>query len=268
MARSFDLVDRKLAEADFFLKHLMACDGDIFSASCYFSAFVAAARSVTFSLQSVSSKYEGFNDWYEQHQSRLKSDEYAKFFHQARTLGQHVGVCPLRSGSLKMNSSGQHVLAYFFRSCPDFPMVPDSDVVTACGHYMKRLAEIVFDAYQVFGRFIDPEQYYSAEAFQERGLSIEDAEEEVFGIRGWTGGCNIPIDYRWQMLRDSVPKSEIDHLLNEYLGRVRCVPKRIERPKVVESAMPDGWTRKDGWTLPPGFDDISSYLQSLRRDDG
>jgi len=266
MSRTFDLVDRKLEEADFFLSHLRTSDGNLFSAACYFSAFVAAARSVTFSLQSVMAHNKGFAKWYEGHQSRLKDDEYARFFHQARRLGQHVGASPLSSGYSRINERGELELFYTFQPCPDFPVVPDIDAIRACEYYLIRLVEIVFDAYRVFGRDIDPEQYYSEEAFHDRGLTIEDAEEEIIGVRGWTKGSDIPIAFRWQMLRDSMPKCQIDHLFDEYLGEVRSIPERLD-PPIESIKLPKGWTRKDGWLLPPGFADLNMYLDSLRNDE-
>jgi len=53
VAKSFDLVDEKLAEADFFLEKLRDSSTDFFAARCYFSAFVSPSRSVTFALQGV-----------------------------------------------------------------------------------------------------------------------------------------------------------------------------------------------------------------------
>jgi|GEM_PF-3631635 len=44
MARSFSLVDQKLAEADFFLEKLKEAGFDFFAVRCYASVFTTAAR--------------------------------------------------------------------------------------------------------------------------------------------------------------------------------------------------------------------------------
>jgi hypothetical protein len=255
--RSFDLVDYKLAEADFFLERLCETNGDFFPAGCYFSAFVAAARSVTSSLQAVMSSAEGFNAWYAEHQARLKGDEIARFFHEARNLGQHVGVSPLRSGS----SGPGGAWRYYFSPCPDFPTVPTIDVCSACRHLMVFLAKIVLDCYDRFGEVIDPEWYYTKEAYAKRGLTIEDAEEEVIGVRGWTAVPDVPMqyrlaveDYRWQMIRDSMAGCHIDDLFEKYAGRVRTVPERVEPPPAEAIPLPSGRRNVDGWHLPPGHE--------------
>ncbi len=70
--RSFDLVDLKVAEAEFFLKRLRRTRRDFFAVQCHFSAFVSAARSVTYSLQAVLSDRPGFKEWYESHQTAIE----------------------------------------------------------------------------------------------------------------------------------------------------------------------------------------------------
>ena len=66
MATSFGIVEEKLFEADFFLEKLKSCVGEVKfqEARFYMSAFIAAARSVTFTLQKSLNGIEGFEDWY------------------------------------------------------------------------------------------------------------------------------------------------------------------------------------------------------------
>lgn len=158
-----------------------------------------------------------------------------------------------------------------FTPCADFPSVPTVDVVSACIHYTTLLVEIVFDCYVKYGERIDPHQYYTREAFERRGLTVEDAESELFG---WFLGQGdhrpsilqnyIPLDYRWQMIRDSVPGCEICGLFEEYLGQTKPGPARLEPPPPESIPLPGGWTRKDQWFLPPGYDDINTYLDELK----
>ena len=58
--RSFSLVDHKVAEAEFFLQKLGDRGFNLFFLQCFVAAFVASARSITFSLQAVLGGTEGF----------------------------------------------------------------------------------------------------------------------------------------------------------------------------------------------------------------
>ena len=53
MARSFSLVDQKLAEADFFLKKLKEAGFDFLVVRCYPIAFTTIARIATYAIQTV-----------------------------------------------------------------------------------------------------------------------------------------------------------------------------------------------------------------------
>ena len=64
MTRPYLRVAGKLAEARFFYG-LLASTPNPQQAAHYFSAFVSAARSVTFTLQAVMANIPGFNAWYE-----------------------------------------------------------------------------------------------------------------------------------------------------------------------------------------------------------
>ncbi len=67
---------------------------------------------------------------------------------------------------------------------------------------MKVIVGIVFNCYEVFGEFIDPEQYYSKEAFTKRGKTIEDAYAEVYAnFCGPTDGP--PMSIRFTQCRRS-----------------------------------------------------------------
>jgi hypothetical protein len=58
------------------------------------------------------------------------------------------------------------------------------------------------------------------------GKLYKDAEEEVFGIRGWTEVPGYSEDYRWQAIRDSLVGCEIDDLFMEYIGKEAPRPTR------------------------------------------
>ena len=218
----FDLVDEKLAEADFFLDKLKDSSLNPFEARCYFSAFVSAARSVTFALQAVmKSRVYGFGEWYESKQEELRQDPLARFFHDARTEVQHMGLNLVNAGRVRTIDGKLVADLYFQSSTLGTPLknAPPYDVVTSCTRYLTAIVSLIRECYEVFGAAIDPRQYLTEENFSKLGRTIEDAEEEVFGVRGWTAVPEASLESRWQMLRASVSGSEIGWIFDKYLAR-------------------------------------------------
>jgi hypothetical protein len=222
--RSFGLVDHKVAEAEFFLIKLRGSGFDFFAARCYASAFVAAPRSITFSLQAVLGKVDGFAPWYAEEQKQLGANPTAKFFHRFRTVSQHIGENLVSGGS----SGPGRTPTFCFLPTPDVTEVPSEDVFTACEGYFRVLLGIVFDCYVQFGPLIDAHQRYTEECYTSIGKTIEDAEED-FGIpRGWTRfGDSTSLPYRWQLLRDQSAGCEINQLFETYLGKTTPRPDRL-----------------------------------------
>ena len=128
MARSFGLVDEKVAEAEFFLDKIPDCEYDFFALRCYLSAFASSARSITFALQSVLTGTDNFDKWYQSRQESLRKDKLARFFHEFRTVSQHIGDNPVGGGSV---GHGQKT-RYYFTPISDLPNVPESDVESCC----------------------------------------------------------------------------------------------------------------------------------------
>ncbi|MCP4250133.1 MAG: hypothetical protein GY778_24080 [bacterium] len=220
MSRSFGIVDGKVAEASFFLESFAEAGTNFFKRRCYFSAFVASARSITYAMQAAMKELPGFDEWYAEQQAALRSDGIARFFHEARRLDHHVGVNLVAGGSMTCEADGIQRITHHFASDSTKAPVPQMDVYEACVHYFKALVALVFACYCRFGESIDPHDYYTAEAFGRRGLSIEDAEEEVFGWRGWTDAPGVPVAERWRMIRRSVVGCNINHLFERFLGKV------------------------------------------------
>lgn len=218
MSKSFDLVDEKLAEADFFLDKLKNSVRNPFESRCYFSAIVSAARSVTFVLQAVMrSQVEGFDLWYDTKQEELRQDPVARFFVATRNDTLKEGLNPVTAGSMR-RVSGRSVVELYFQGTfgTSLKNVPVHDVVTMCTQYLTSLVALIRECYEVFGPEIDPHQYLTEENFRKLGRTIEDAEEEVIGKRGWTAAPGVPLEARWQMLRDSTPGSGIAWIFEKY----------------------------------------------------
>jgi hypothetical protein len=224
MARSFGLVDGKVVEADFFLGKIPECGYNFFALRCYISAFASSARSITFALQSVLTGTDRFDKWYQDRQARLRKDTLARFFHEFRTVSQHIGENPVGAGS---SGPGQKT-RYYFTPRPDLPNVPEQDVESCCRLYFHTLVDLVFDCYIEFGPVIDAHQYFTAENFERLGKTIEDAEEELGFPRGWTDiGDPESIAYRWQALQDTTTGCQINHLFERYLGKAVPAAERL-----------------------------------------
>ncbi|MBE3064670.1 MAG: hypothetical protein IMZ69_06595 [Spirochaetes bacterium] len=217
MSASFDAVDDKLREADFFLTKMEETGLDVRAWRFYFSAFVTAARSVTFVLQTVMSDVPGFAEWYANRQDRLRADTPSRYFTSVRNEVQKRGTNPVAVWG--RNEDGG-VDAFFVHWYGDPEAVPPAtDVATACKEQMRTLACLVFEVYRDFGHFIDPAIVYTAEGAKCQGLTIEDVEEQLIGVRGWTAG--LPLDERFRLLRRNEPMPSVDDLFVKYLNHDR-----------------------------------------------
>lgn len=216
--RSFGIVDDKVIEADFFLEKLGNAGLDFFEARCYFSAFVSAARSITFALQSVMSEVRGFDAWYKQHQTKLKAHPTARYFQRARTILQHIGENPMTGGAVYRDDQGQRHVEYFFTPSDEdnLESPPASDVATACRIYLVLMIELVKDCYRCFGTVVDPDQYYTPNNLRSLGISIEDVEEELGFPRGWTQLPGASDEERLSALRRNIPPSQIVPIFAKY----------------------------------------------------
>ena len=64
MPRPLELVDVKVAQANFFLGKLARAADNAFEFHCYLTAFVGCCRSVTYAFQAVMGATPGFAEWY------------------------------------------------------------------------------------------------------------------------------------------------------------------------------------------------------------
>jgi hypothetical protein len=168
----------------------------------------------------------GFQDWYRERQEEMTADPLARFFHDLRTVTHHIGENLASAGSSGPNQSPR----FWFVPTMDIPKVPHDDVASACESYFTSLVELVYKCYLEFGTEINSHQHYTAEHFAKLGKTIEDAEEEIFGVRGWTDVPGYPEEYRWQAIRDQMAGCEIDDVFREYLGKEAPRPARLQSP--------------------------------------
>jgi hypothetical protein len=174
MSASFDNVDEKLREADFFLTKMEESGPDTYAFRFYFSAFVTAARSVTFAMQSAMSDIPEFAAWYSPRQDRLRADPVSRFFISVRNEIQKRGTNPVAAFKQSEGAASEAFFVYWY----DDPeqILPDTDVVSACKGQMKSLARLVYEVYRDFGHFIDPAIVYRV---QEATRAYDAAKAEL-----------------------------------------------------------------------------------------
>lgn len=222
VTRSFGLVDYKIQEAEFFLLEVHRHGRMIEHGAVQFcvSAFVSAARSVTFAMQASLKGHFEFDAWYAPRQEALRKDPLSRFFHEFRTVTQHIGE--------NLVSGGSHSKAgtfYYFAPCRDLPSVPDLDVITACDMYFKSVLDLVYECYVHLRTVVDGQWYFTEENFKRMGKKIEDAEEELGMPRGWTDIKQPDTAlHRWQLLRQNADGCNIQPQFQKWLG------KQLERP--------------------------------------
>lgn len=227
MSESFGIVETKLLEADFFYKKLRSASPLGFDANCYFSAFVSAARSVTFALQVSLKGIDEFSDWYEAKRTELKADDLARYFVGLRNDIIHKGEKPLNQVpieylrdflSIRLGKKTTTRGPFLILPNPSIEEALLVDAVDASKNYLVSLISVVFDCYDNFRTIVDSKWYFTEENFEANGKSIEDALEENGFPRTWLS--NAP-DFKeaWQALRKQQPPCLLNDLFIEYLDR-------------------------------------------------
>lgn len=241
--RSFDCVDFKLAEADFFFEKLKAADFS--ELNFYFSAFVSASRSVSFALQAVMDGVEGFDHWYSNRQEEMRNDPVCRFFVAYRNETQKTGERAIYGGHSRLTPDGHRERKYRFgrsistgerhdiatslelvmrgmferalsASDQDDALPTEPDAIELCRRYIVRIASLVSDCYRDFDYVVDPDVHYTVEGLRKAGKTVEDVEEE-FGLpKGWTALAGNTDELRLRLLSQNAPRSAIKHLFQKY----------------------------------------------------
>ena len=221
--RVLDYIPDKLAEADFFLDRMEDAGRDFFAFRCYFSAFLSASRSVTFTLQTVMEGAEGFAGWYEKRRKELSTEPISRFLVDKRNLSIHAGDSGIVGGATHFRDDGEVVVRYYFHGTPIEAAITDTghepDVLGVSRQYMTLLIRIVLDWQRDFSHLIDPEVYLTARALEAKGRTIEDAEEELGFPRGWTAVLSDDPEEQLRVLRRELPPAfDLSWLASKYLG--------------------------------------------------
>ena len=232
MGQSFQVVEGKLCEAEFFLNQFSGSSRFSFDAQCYFSAFVSAARSVTLALQATMTDVADFEQWYQSARDKLKADPLAPFFLDIRNKSVHRGLNPLNRVTLDhlredlFNQMHQgersHVLIL-----PDVGSENSTvltDAVQAATLYFVSLVNVIFECYERFRCAVDPQWYFTRENFAAMGKTFEDAISELGFPPGWAS-CAPPGDDGWRALRSQQPPCQLNDLFRKYIGREIAGPE-------------------------------------------
>lgn len=236
--KSFGLVEDKIYEADFFLDKIKEC---IIPQECnyYLSAFLSASRSVTFTLQSSMKGIADFDVWYKEQQEVLKQNKLARKFVVMRNESQKVGISHIGSGTMFRDEEGTLKVKHYFINDDNFierGELPteklikrifsdqsfkqvEEDIATQCHQNFTLLIKIIHKCYKKYKNEIDPQSYYTLENIYQKGLTIEDIEENLGFKRGHTDVAGISEENRLQLLRNYLPSSKIDYIFEKYLPK-------------------------------------------------
>ncbi|TAF57085.1 MAG: hypothetical protein EAZ61_02205 [Oscillatoriales cyanobacterium] len=215
MPRTFGLVDSKVQEAEYFLNRIINADMFFFGVQCDAVAFTAAARSITFAMQSSLKGIPEFNSWYEEKQKELRADPLARFFNDFRRISQHIGENVVVGGSVDRENG----VLFYFGSLPDLPNVPDLDVASACKQYFKNTLKLVYECYITFPTLINGKWYFTKEHFASLDKTIEDAVEELGFPRNWARVPGLDEDAQWFCLRRQADGCNIQEQFMNWLDK-------------------------------------------------
>lgn len=213
--RGFYLVADKIDEADFFIGKMKSCPPYEIEFRHYLSAFVSAARSVTFTMQFVMAKYPGFDAWYPARRERLAANKLARFFVTLRNESEKRGVIwTEESGCIHEEGVS---FSRTFTSGPgsDLSEFPNVEVVEACEQYLRIILSVVSECYRDFADYVDPRRLFTIDGLAALRWTIEDLEECLGFPRGYT---NIPWnsdDKDEQRLRALEGSAGFDELFEE-----------------------------------------------------
>lgn len=227
VSKSFLAVEEKLLEAAFFLERLKECSSLKYEGRHYFSAFVSAARSVTWTMQANLNEVPGFSAWYSSVQSTLRHDVLAKLFVDIRNVLQKQGRNPFGqvsiehlSDSLKRQFAGDRSP---FIITPD-PVAPNRTVLssahTVSEQYFMTLVNITWDCCNCFRPFVDSRWYFTSEHFRSQDRTIVDALAELGFPPEWAEA--IPDgdeEGAWRVIRSREPACGLNDLFQRYLGK-------------------------------------------------
>lgn len=215
--RSFQIVENKIWESDFFLGKIKCSKG--IELRYYLSAYLSSSRSITFALQKAMDGITFFDEWYKSQQEKLKNNTLAQYLVEARNCIIHEGYYPITPGAFYLDKYGTFCLDYVFNDIPlkNNLEIPDKKLIDSCKEYFISLLYVIRECFDQFGQIIDPVLHFD-HVISSGKASLEDIEEELGFSRGWTNVAQISQRERAQMLRAEFEKdTTIDIIFIKYL---------------------------------------------------
>jgi hypothetical protein len=213
-------VEERLLEADYFARRLSR-QRDSERYGYELNAFLSAARSVTFLIQKELSKVDGFMPWWEVQRRALGDDPAAKFFLELRNFSQKQGkISIVGSGG---RSRGRLRWTYCFAGTAE--PVPREllhrDVVDCCREHLAKLAALTLRCVGQFPYHTCPTLALTPEGVDALGLSLDDVDEALGLVRGYTGVGPFNRAERIHMLQRQMDGLDFDRLRKLALWKPR-----------------------------------------------
>ncbi len=170
----------KLGESGYFLTQMKQTANDWMPFRFNLSAFLSAARSITFVIQKEYAQVAAFESWYKLQQEEMRKDKVLTFFNNLRVTSIHkkpvkprfrssfslADVFSMPSGStieLGDKKEGTYLTNVSVAEIAPadvtkiraeqtwhFDEKPDEDVITLCERYLSRLSTLVYECREKF----------------------------------------------------------------------------------------------------------------------
>lgn len=136
--------EHKLAEAEFFLRQLEASHKAHSAFDFYLSAFISAARSVTWIMRAECSKKPGWKEWFKAQEPDREGNKLLKAFTKIRNESQKQRPRP---STIYVLGRGGTDRMKMVRVLHEFPT---EDILAVCKRYFFLLANLVADGKKKF----------------------------------------------------------------------------------------------------------------------
>lgn len=215
--KSFQLVELKIAETHYFYTKLTDDDIKAFHKQFYFSAFISAARSITFCNQYVYSDIKGFKEWWENLISNfVTKNNILNSFNHMRVDAIHKGINPLAFNMEFLYFENKSDIMYIFENENVTTMI---DALCQCKEYLLVLLFISFEVYIKWGKIIDSDEYVKHNNWIDLGRILNRNVFNYMGVPhnwrhvpyGYTDAKMFPLD-------ETIPRTIIDEVIEQLLG--------------------------------------------------
>ncbi|WLA73825.1 hypothetical protein [Bradyrhizobium diazoefficiens] len=198
----------RLLEAEHFVTRLVLAQHLEFKFEL--NAFLSAARSMTWVMQKAMARTQGFQEWYQEQQSRMAKDDAMRFFLQLRNISQKEGPVSYIGGSLP---GGGWSYRFVGASVPS--ALIGKDISAACGDHLVKLATVLSDCADAFPFHSCPAAALTEEGVLALGISFADIEGALGLPAGWTAVAGIPPREKLRLLA-----REVDPLNRQEIARL------------------------------------------------